>query len=146
MKVLWEGVGVNSDFILELDSRQCLNGSQVLSSGAFYGSIFNLNFLLYYKLRRGVAGILSKIIEPSVIPVILIIVTGGIIFLPWKRRKGLARGLKEVVKTPMGRVGFRENLIGDFLTSFVKVNVGEKSERARSANKQTVSCVFYFFL
>jgi hypothetical protein len=105
LKISWEGVGVNSDFIMEMDARKCNGGREILSAGAFWGSVFNGNFLMYYKLRRGVGG-------------------------------GLGRGLKEVVKTPMGRVGFRENLIGDFLTSFVKVNVGENVCRRKRSERE----------
>ncbi|GMH85966.1 hypothetical protein TrST_g9959 [Triparma strigata] len=123
LKISWEGVGVNSDFIMEMDARKCNGGREILSAGAFWGSVFNGNFLMYYKLRRGVAGVLGRLIRPEIVPVGMVFITVGIIVMPWKRRRGLARGLKEVVKTPMGRVGFRENLIGDFLTSFVKVNV-----------------------
>ena len=131
LKMSWEGVGVNSDFIMEMDARKCKGGREILSAGAFWGSVFNGNFLMYYKLRRGVAGVLGRLIRPEIVPVGMVFITVGIIVMPWKRRRGLARGLKEVVKTPMGRVGFRENLIGDFLTSFVKVNVGENVYRRK---------------
>ena len=82
------------------------------------------------------AGVLGRLIRPEIVPVGMVFITVGIIVMPWKKRRGLARGLKEVVKTPMGRVGFRENLIGDFLTSFVKVNVGENVCRRKRSERE----------
>jgi hypothetical protein len=53
-------------------------------------------------------------------------------FLPIRKRKGVLKGVWETVKTPWGRVTFRENLIADGLTSAVKVNTGENAKNAKS--------------
>ena len=123
-KVLWSSVSINADFILEFDSRRCDPGSKVVSKGALVGSAFNLNFLLYYKMRRTVAGVLNHV-PAYYLPIMQLLVTFYVIFFPRRKRVGLLDGVWETMKTPFGRVSFRENIVGDFATSFVKVNTGE---------------------
>ena len=140
LKCLWSSVSINADYILQFDARRCDKGPAILSRGAHLFSMFNLNLLLYYKLRRGVAGYLNNV-PAYLLPVLQLLVTFYALLFPLRKRRGLIEGVWETVKTPWGRVGFRENIIGDFATSAVKVNTGERErERERGLEYTPAMC------
>ena len=120
----WEEKGINANYLLEFEAKNCLTGRDILTRAFLFGSIFNANFILYCKMRRGAAGALGLSAGCWVVPLLLLCMTFVMILLPLKRRMDLFRGIWETIKTPFGRVSFRENIIGDFATSFVKVFTG----------------------
>ncbi len=128
----WERARVNHAYILEFPTRHCRRSTHIISSGLNLFIVIIGNIILYYKVRRKRAGVMFD--DSSVaqaLPAILMVGMVYTAFFPFEERRGVIAGTFETLKAPFGRVGFRENIIGDFLTSLVKPNTGTFYFRAQ---------------
>lgn len=126
-KELWTKRGINVDYMVNFEMEKTDGGKVILANGIWMGVAWNVGFLMYLKIRRDAAGVFGKAVPSWICQFLVVVMVVVHWFVPGRKRKEIWRGVWETVITPWGRVGFRENLIADGLTSAVKVNTGEET-------------------
>ena len=133
---IFESVGIDYAHLLDWNPKHCKCGDRLIAESALYASLYCSNMIMYLKLRQSNAGsLLEKILPSALLPIALLVGMCFIALLPLRRRAGIWDGVANVMKTPFGKIRFREVVVGDFLTSLPKPNTGTFSETESNHQK-----------
>ncbi|KNC55618.1 xenotropic and polytropic murine leukemia virus receptor xpr1 [Thecamonas trahens ATCC 50062] len=122
--VIFEKFRINHTFILELDPSTVLAHDRIFKSGALLSALWLSCFLLFLAAVR--RGIHVFPVHHKVYPAILVGVLTLLLLCPFRmlhrptRWWLLTRSLR-TISAPFFAVTFADNLIGDYMTSLVKV-------------------------
>ena len=122
--VVFERTRINHIFILEMDPTSSLGHLRIFKSGALLSALWLACFLLFLaSVRRGIN---VFPVNHRIYPAILVITLFALLLCPLKmlhrptRTWLMARSFRTML-APFFAVTFADNLIGDYMTSLVKV-------------------------
>lgn len=118
---VWHHARVNYRYILELSPRTTPHYTELFSDATNMTIVYLVNVLLYYKVVNGYFP--EQLLHRGYYPLALLLYTIYFyVVRPWRRQRGLVRTLLEIVGSPFFHVTFFHVIVGDYLTSTVKVN------------------------
>lgn len=121
---MWERHYVNYVYLLSLASHHTPTAEQIFMQCSNLSIVYLINFLLYYKARRGQLYYIN--VEPHVFPVVMALITATYLCYSLVRnaksyRLFNANVVMHIITAPFAPVTLRDNFAADYLTSCVKV-------------------------
>lgn len=116
---VWRSARINYRYLFDFDPRTSLDEHQVFSEACNATMFYLVNILLYAKF---INHSIPEVIPQGLLPLGLFVITTLRLFVPFHLRKGLWVVLLQIVASPFTEVSFFHTIVGDYLTSTVKIH------------------------